>query len=107
MGHRPPNPRRVKIHYSYAVDEIPRRLKVQKNTVRNWLKSGLRTIDTRKPALVLGQTLREFLEIRRRKARQTCPPGHLYCVRCRAPKAPALDMADYLPFTATTGNLRG
>ena len=28
-------------------------------------------------------------------------------MRCRAPRAPAADMADYLPVTATLGNLIG
>jgi hypothetical protein len=31
----------------------------------------------------------------------------MYCLKCRVPKAPAAAMADYLPFTETTGNLRG
>jgi hypothetical protein len=30
----------------------------------------------------------------------------MYCFKCRSPKKPAADMADYLPITATSGNLR-
>jgi hypothetical protein len=107
MGRRPPNPRRIKIHHSYTVDEVARILGVHKGTVRNWLKQGLEVIDHRKPILIFGPTLRHFLEARRARAKQTCPPGYLYCVRCRAPKPPALEMADYIPFTELTGNLRG
>ena len=81
--------------------------KVHKNTVRGWLKSGLETIDTRRPALVRGRTLSAFLHARRRHARQRCKPGQFYCLRCRAPKEPASRKADYVPITSTSGNLRG
>jgi len=107
MGNRLPNPRRVKTLRTYDVTEAARQLGVHKNTVRHWLQDGLVAIDSRRPTLILGSALREFLEARRAKLKQRCPPGHFYCVACRAPKAPALQMADYLPFTPETGNLRG
>ena len=104
---RRPNPRLVKIHRTYTVDEAARLLGTHKNTVRNWFKHGLPTIDRLRPTLIHGLVLRSFLEERRRKAKRPCPPGHIYCVRCHAPKKPAGDMADYVPFTETLGNLRG
>ncbi|MGH3426019.1 MAG: helix-turn-helix domain-containing protein [Mycobacteriales bacterium] len=107
MGYRHPNPRLIKLNRSYNVDEISRVLRVHKNTVRNWMKQGLSLIDDRRPALILGPALREFLEMRRAKAKRPCPPGYLYCVACHGPKRPALGMVDYLPLTATAGNLRG
>jgi hypothetical protein len=30
----------------------------------------------------------------------------MYCLKCRSPKQPAAGMADYLPMSATSGNLR-
>jgi excisionase family DNA binding protein len=107
MRRRRPNPRLIKIHRSYAVEEIARVLGVHKNTVRKWLKEGLRTIDGRRPTLVHGLDLVEFLEERRRRAKRTCRPGEIYCVRCRLPKRPAANLADYLVITSTSGNLRG
>jgi hypothetical protein len=101
------NPRLIKIHRSYAVDEIARVLAVHKNTVRAWIKSGLATIDQRRPTLVHGLSLATFLAERRRRAKRTSPPGEIYCMRCRSPKTPAANMADYLETTATSGNLRG
>jgi hypothetical protein len=106
-GHRRPNPRLVKIHRSYTVEEVARTLRTHKNTVRAWIRQGLQTIDSERPALVHGLELRRFLESRRKKAKRPCPPGYIYCVKCRAPKAPAGSMADYLAITATSGNLRG
>ena len=101
------NPRRVKIHRSYTVDEVARLLGVHKNTVRAWIKSGLQTSDTRRPALILGRHLSSFLHDRRKRSRQPCRPGQMYCVGCRAPKYPAGQIADYIPLSASFGNLRG
>jgi excisionase family DNA binding protein len=106
MGRRP-NHRLAKIHRSYTVEEVARRLNVHKNTVRDWVRGGLPTIDARRPALIAGIELRRFLEAKSKRRKQPCAPGELYCVRCRAPKAPAGAMADYIPITSTSGNLRG
>ncbi len=107
MAKRSPNPNLVKIHRSYSVDEIARLLNVHKNTVRAWFKAGLKPIDGQRPTLVHGAELRAFLCKRRDEAKCKCPPGHFYCLRCRAPKAPAGGMADYIVVTATSGNLMG
>ena len=105
MGKRHPNPRLAKIHRNYTVDEIAALFGVHRNTVRNWVKHGLPTNDDRRPMLILGRDLVEFLRARRAKNNRTCLPGEIYCVRCRAPKAPAGDMADYEPVTEKLGNL--
>jgi hypothetical protein len=49
------NPRRVKIHRTYTVNEAAMLFRVHKNTVCTWLKSGLRPIDSRRPILILGR----------------------------------------------------
>ena len=105
MGKRYPNPRLVKIQRSYKVEEVASLLGKHKNTVRNWIKDGLATIDDKHPILILGLDLVAFLQARRRKNKQSCKPGQLYCVRCRIPKFPAGDMADYEPVTEKFGNL--
>jgi hypothetical protein len=105
MGKRHPNHRRVKIHRSYTVEEIARMLSAHKNTVRAWVKAGLPTCDEKRPMLILGQHLASFLQSRRARYKQTCRPGEIYCVRCRGPKAPAGEMADYVPLTKIIGNL--
>lgn len=81
--------------------------KGHKNTVRGWLKAGLQPVDHRRPILILGRELSRFLHARREHTRQPCRPGQLYCVRCRAPKFSAGGLADYVPITSSSGNLRG
>jgi len=105
MGKRYPNPRLVNIHRSYTVEEVARLLGKHKNTVRNWVKDGLATIDDKRPMLILGPDLVEFIKKRRAKNKQSCKPGELYCVRCRLPRFPAGDMAEYSPVTEKFGNL--
>jgi hypothetical protein len=89
-----PNHRLVKSHRSYTVEEIARLFAIHKNTVRGWLKTGLRTIDDKRPMLILGNDLIAFLQARRAGKKQRCRPGQMYCVRCRLPKFPAAGMAD-------------
>jgi hypothetical protein len=107
VGNRHPNPRLVKLHRNYSVEEIARLFDLHKNTVRHWLKQGLAAIDDRRPRLVLGSSLSRFLQERRLKGKQPCGPGRIYCVACRAPKAPAGQMAECIPTGPRTGNLRG
>ena len=107
MSTRRPNHRLVKIHRTYSVEEVANLFGAHKNTVRQWIKIGLPIIDQRRPILMRGQALFDFLKARRLKNKQTCKPGEIYCVRCRAPRNPAGDMADYHALTDTLGNLTG
>jgi hypothetical protein len=54
MGKRHPNPRLVKLHRSYTVEQIARLFDIHKNTVRAWVKQGLQPIDGQRPALFHG-----------------------------------------------------
>lgn len=105
MRKRHPNHRLVKIHRSYTVEEIAKLFGIHKNTVRGWVKVGLNTIDDKRPMLILGHDLVAFLQARRLKNKQTCKPGEIYCVGCRAPKFPAGNMVEYSPVTEKFGNL--
>lgn len=105
MRKRRPNPRLAKIHRNYTVDEVANLFDVHRNTVREWVKRGLPTNDGKRPMLILGRDLVTFLTTRRAKNKRPCLPGEIYCVRCRAPRTPAGEMVDYVPLTATLGNL--
>lgn len=107
MAVRNPNHRLVKIHRTYTVEETSSLFGIHRQTVRAWLKQGLPAIDTRRPALILGNELVAFLKRRRTKNRRPCGAGEIYCVRCRLPRRPAGDMAQYKERTATLGDLVG
>lgn len=105
MGKRHPNHRLVKIHRTYTVEEVAGLFGIHKNTVRSWVKCGLLLIDDKRPMLVFGKDLVEFLKHRRTKNKQTCKPGEFYCVRCRVPRPAAENIADYIATNEKTGNL--
>ena len=107
MPSRMPNPRLVKIHRNYSVEEIAGLFGTHRNTVRRWIKTGLPTCDDKRPTLVLGRSLMEFLYTKRTKNKQPCKLGEIYCVRCRTPKTPAGNMAEYQAVNGRTGNLIG
>ncbi len=105
MKSRHPNPRLVKIHRTYTVEEAANLFGIHKNTVRQWVKRGLPICDSKKPMLIHGRDLAEFLQVHRTQNKRPCQPGELYCVRCKTPKAPAGDMAEFIAVTASLGNL--
>lgn len=107
MTGRKLNHRLVKTHRNYSVEEISRLFGVHKNTVRQWIKRGMPTVDDRRPTLVLGQELIAFLRDRRARNKRRCRSNEMFCVRCRAPQIPAGNMADYRPTTAQLGVLIG
>jgi excisionase family DNA binding protein len=107
MGRRHPNHRLIKIHRTYTVEEAANRLGLHKNTMWRWTKQGLPVIDKRRPKLIHGEALVQFLIERQMKSKQPCQTGQIYCVGCRAPKRPNGDMADYVRWSRGAGNLRG
>lgn len=107
MGYRHPNPKLVKIHRSYSVEDVSRLFKVHKNTVRNWLKQGLKPIDDQRPTLIRGPELVRFVTERRARSKQKCGAGQIFCLPCRAPKLPAGKFADLVPISNATGSLCG
>jgi len=100
------NPNLAKIHLSYTVGEVADLFSVHKNTVRAWINQhGLPINDDLKPILILGSHLRLFLQDRRTKNKKKCLPHELYCLKCRKPKVPAGNMAEYIPMNETKGRL--
>jgi hypothetical protein len=99
-----PDPRGLKKHRNYTVDEAARCLNTAKGTIRRWIKSGLPCLTDQKPFLILGPDLIAFLNARR-KTRQKCALDEAFCFSCRAPRKAAGGMADFTPMTPKTGDL--
>lgn len=100
------NWRLIKLHRSYSIEEISRALGVHKNTVRQWQREGMTPLDGNRPALFQGATIRAFLSKRNAGRKCPCPPGTLYCFKCRVPRPAALGMVDYVSINAMSGNVR-
>jgi hypothetical protein len=76
---------RVRYWYAYDLEEIcalfsGAGLHVQ--TVRAWIKGGLKTIDGGKPALVYGYDLIGFLKRHNAKGKCVLPFDQFYCLKC-------------------------
>jgi excisionase family DNA binding protein len=96
---------RIKTGVSYDVAEIAKLLAVHRNTVRQWLKEGLETIDDRRPLLIHGAALKALLAERQRARKHVCGLGEFFCFKCRAPRTPYGGMADVAEHTAKIAKL--
>ncbi len=82
---------RVRYWYAYDLEEIcalfsDTGLHVQ--TVRTWIKDGLKTIDGGKPALVYGHNLIEFIKRHNAKGKCALPFEQFYCLKCHDARPP-------------------
>lgn len=97
----------AKIHRNYSVEEVADLFSVHKNTVRSWIKDGLAINDNKRPLLILGSSLRDYLQAKRVSSKQKCLAHEIYCLRCKTPQLPAENMVDYEAINANTGRLIG
>ena len=100
-----PSGHRVKIGTCYDVAEVANLLEVHRNTVRHWLKQGLRALDDKRPLMIHGSELKCFLVARKQRRRVKCAPDELYCFRCRAPRKPCEGVTEVTPITAKTAKV--
>ena len=101
------NPMAVKSAISYEVGEAALVLGKTPATIRNWIKDGLPVMSSRKPYLISGAAIREYLRAKYKAAKCPLDPDQLYCPACHSGRQP-LDMAATLsPLTARTSLLKG
>jgi len=55
------NWRAINIHFSYEIKQAAKALKCSEATIRNWIKEGLPIYKDRKPLLIEGADLRQFV----------------------------------------------
>jgi excisionase family DNA binding protein len=98
--------RGIKLHRTYTVEEAAIVTGCAKGTIRRWIRAGaLPALTDQKPHLILGGDLLDYLKARAARGPRL-KPHECYCLKCRAPREPALGMAEYKYLTPTTGNLR-
>ncbi len=77
---------KVRYWYSYDVDDICSLFsdtKLHPQTVRKWIKNGLKTIDKGKPALIYGYDLITYLKKNNTKNKCKTEFDQLFCMRCQ------------------------
>jgi hypothetical protein len=82
------NPMLAKINKIYTIQDIAETFKRHPRTVINWIKDGLEVCSKKRPMMILGSDLREYLNAKMKKNRKPCGPGELYCVACKIPRVP-------------------
>jgi excisionase family DNA binding protein len=102
---RRPQRRALCIHRSYEVAELAADMGIDKRTVRRWISGGLPAIRDRKPILLLGADVTDYLK-RKRRRKIRCAEGQFPCFRCHAPRGPAFGEAEIANRSATSLNLR-
>jgi len=81
------NTQLIKGTMTYSTQDITSLFHIHKRTVQEWYQAGLPRIDNRKPYLVLGNDLREFLDNRQKKRKVQCRAHEFYCFKCKEPRA--------------------
>jgi excisionase family DNA binding protein len=105
---RKPDPRRIKRHRVYTVAEAAEALGLHRESVRRWIKVGRLAAETaRKPWLIEGEVLKDFLGARRREGRCRLALAQIYCLRCRAARIPDGRLADFTLRSQGAGMLTG
>jgi hypothetical protein len=78
----------IKASLTYEVGEAAAALGKSTATIRNWVRGGLPIMSERKPYLILGLDLRNFLRAKEKAAKCPLKLDELYCLSCRAGRKP-------------------
>lgn len=100
-------PFRIREKHCYTVEEAAAALNTHKNTIRQWMKQGLRRIDDTRPYLIHGSDLKTFIVERQHRAKKPCQPGEIYCFRCRVPRKPWEGIVDVVFLNQKVAALTG
>lgn len=88
------NTRLIRLNLSYSVQEITELYGIHQNAVLRWIKNGLPVIDQRKPYLVHGADLADYLKKKQAGRKHKCRPDEFFCFKCRLPRKAWGDLVD-------------
>ena len=67
----------------YTPNEIASLLNSSVNTIRNWIKEGMKVLKgTKMPYLICGSDVIEFIRMKKKKRKIPINPGEFLCLRC-------------------------
>jgi hypothetical protein len=78
--------KRIKYWYAYSIDDICAlyaEFGLHAQTVRKWIKDGLKTTDKGKPSLIYGYFLIEFLKKQNSKNKCKTAFDEMFCLACQ------------------------
>ncbi len=81
---KPYNYRLVKKYRIYSIMELSKVLGVHPDTIRSWVKQGLKIVpETKSPILIKGLDTKNFLMHRSQKRKCKLKENEFFCLRCR------------------------
>lgn len=91
--------------YTYKV--ASRIVGVSEAAFRKWPDKGMRVINDKRPHLVRGADLIEFLERLQAAKKRPMTKTQFYCLRCNAPRDALGGVVEYSTITDLTGRISG
>lgn len=104
---RRPSARSIRAARTYTIEEAAQALGLSLGTIRLWTKAGLPIMKAQRPYLILGESLKTFLQDRSKGRKTMLGPDQLYCLTCKQARIPMGLMVDCIPQTTTTARLVG
>ena len=97
----------IEIHSSYYVSDLVDLFNVAENTIRAWIKAGLKTIDNKTPIMIYGADLKEFLNNKQKKKDRKCQNDEMSCFKCKSPQKILNNKAELTFLKDKTFHLKG
>ncbi len=82
---------KIKRKWAYTIDEICDlygNRKLHPQTVRGWIKKGLPTIDKKKPTLIFGSELHQFIGTMNASGKVKTEFHEMFCMKCQDARKP-------------------
>ncbi len=75
------------MHMSYTIKELLPLLHVGEKSFQRWIDRGLKVVPgSKRPILILGSDLKEFLRNKDAKKKVKLKRNEFYCLTCKAPR---------------------
>lgn len=97
----------IKSTVSYSTQEIASLFCIHKRTVQQWYQEGLLRIDSRRPFLVRGSDLKDFIKIKQARRKRKCRAEELYCLKCRLPRQPEANLVEIIILNQNQAIIKG
>jgi len=99
------NPRKAKSHRIYSAADVVSLYGISRNTVRSWLKAGLRPIEGLSQRLFTGAELNRFQADRTASARRKPVGSEIFCIPCGIQQAMSGRQVCYSSMSGVAGRL--